>query len=99
MTGLQTHMDTSTWKGNPSINNGMKSVEQGAATTVFAAVDKGLEGTGGKYLLNCEIAKSSAELGEERRRDGSAEWAYDDEAAKRLWKESCSLVRVENDGE
>ena len=99
MTGLQIHMDTSGFKNNPDVQKMFKSVEQGAATTVVAAVEKGLEGKGGKYLVDCAIAKSAEELGPERRRDGYAEWAYDEEKARKLWVESCGLVGLEDDKE
>jgi hypothetical protein len=34
-----------------------KTVEEGAATTVWAAVAPELEGVGGKYLDNCAVAE------------------------------------------
>lgn len=49
LTGLQAHVSADlvkAWDGFP----GMKSPEQGAATTVLAAVGKEWEGVGGKYL-------------------------------------------------
>ena len=56
-----------------------KTVEQGAATSVFAAVAPGLEGVGGRYLDNVEFAEPAA-------------WATDPAAAERLWAMSESLV-------
>ncbi|MEZ5245534.1 MAG: SDR family NAD(P)-dependent oxidoreductase [Acidimicrobiales bacterium] len=56
-----------------------KTVEQGAATSVFAAVDPSLEGIGGRYLDDVEFAEPEA-------------WATDPEAAERLWAMSESLV-------
>lgn len=39
-TGLQTNMDVSQYKGKPQVEKMMKSVPQGAATQVWAAIDK-----------------------------------------------------------
>ncbi len=58
-TDLQKHFPKEvkeSWKTNPAIYNFMKSPEQGAATTVFAAVGKEWEGHGGKYLENCRVS-------------------------------------------
>lgn len=41
---------------DPKLHNWMKSIEQGAATTVLAAVSKEWEGKGGEYLENCAVA-------------------------------------------
>lgn len=49
MTGLQAHVDEEIKKGWKDFT-GMKSQDQGAATTVLAAVGKELEGVGGIYL-------------------------------------------------
>jgi NAD(P)-dependent dehydrogenase (short-subunit alcohol dehydrogenase family) len=95
-TGLQIHIDTSAYKGNVDIERSIKSVPQGAATQVWAAVDKEWEGKGGKYLEDCQIAQPSGEvkgpLG-----GGYATWAYDEDAAKQLWIQSCILVSVADD--
>ena len=93
-TGLQIHMDVSKFKGDKAIERKMKSTEQGAATTVWAAIDREWEGRGGKYLNNCQIAPPASVIG----REGHAEWAYDQEAERRLWAEGCKLVGVEDDG-
>lgn len=53
---LQKHLPEAVHKDmkeNPSTMNWMKSPEQGAATTVLAAVGEEWEGQGGKYLENC----------------------------------------------
>jgi NAD(P)-dependent dehydrogenase (short-subunit alcohol dehydrogenase family) len=56
-----------------------KTVEQGAATSVFAATSPTLEGVGGRYLDNVEVAQPAA-------------WATDADAAERLWAMSESFV-------
>ncbi|KAF6838679.1 short-chain dehydrogenase [Colletotrichum musicola] len=76
----------------------IKSPAQGAATSVLAAVGAGWEGKGAVYLADCADQgpavdpSSPTEL-------GYASWALDEEKAGRLWRESCKLVNVEDDGE
>eukprot|EP01102_Stenamoeba_stenopodia_P004266 TRINITY_DN14597_c0_g1_i1.p1 TRINITY_DN14597_c0_g1~~TRINITY_DN14597_c0_g1_i1.p1 ORF type:complete len:304 (+),score=66.57 TRINITY_DN14597_c0_g1_i1:72-983(+) len=57
----------------------MKTIEQGAATTVYVAASPQLEGVGGKYFDNCNEATPIEE-------------ARDEAVAKRLWEVSESLV-------
>ena len=57
-----------------------KSIEQGAATTVWAATAPGLEQRGGTYLADCQVT------------DQHAPWARDPESAHRLWALSEELV-------
>ena len=59
-----------------------KSIESGAATTVWAATAKQLEGRGGLYLEDCgeSVLRTSAE-----QEDGYEGYAVDPEAAERLW--------------
>lgn len=90
-TGLQAHLDVSAWKENPEVNDYMKNEAQGAATSVWSAVAKCWEGKGGKYLDNCQIAPPVPE-GAGLFTSGYATWAYDEEAAKRLWSMSNTLV-------
>ncbi|MDA8752838.1 hypothetical protein N9M39_01625 [Halieaceae bacterium] len=66
----------------------LKSVAQGAATTVWAASSPALEGQGGLYLEDCHIG-AAAEPGI----DGGVEaFALDPAAAERLWTVSEQLV-------
>ncbi|HEY8966567.1 MAG TPA: oxidoreductase [Candidatus Methylacidiphilales bacterium] len=69
----------------------MKTVPQGAATTVWCATSPRLDGMGGVYCQDCEIAVPSAGEG---LRDGVHPWAVDPEAAKRLWRLSEELTGV-----
>lgn len=64
-----------------------KSVTQGAATTVWAAVDKDLEGKGGKYLEDAHITEPTNGAF-----SGHGPHAYDSEAAKKLWDYSEKVV-------
>jgi NAD(P)-dependent dehydrogenase (short-subunit alcohol dehydrogenase family) len=66
---------------------GMKTVEQGAATSVLVATSPQLEGIGGLYFEDCNQALPYVEGGPRR---GVASWATDPEAAARLWDVSLS---------
>jgi NAD(P)-dependent dehydrogenase (short-subunit alcohol dehydrogenase family) len=57
-----------------------KTIEQGAATTVWCATSAQLEGLGGVYCENCDIARVKTE-GD----DGVRPYAIDPEIAERLW--------------
>ncbi|KAK4949832.1 hypothetical protein LTR10_011674 [Elasticomyces elasticus] len=91
-TGLQVHVDFSAYKEMPEVVRSMKSLEQGAATTILTAVDKELEGKGGKYLEDTAIAPPNHDG--EFASPGYAEWAYDEDAAKKLWTVSNQIVGV-----
>ncbi|KAJ3463466.1 hypothetical protein MRS44_008252 [Fusarium solani] len=69
----------------------MMSPEQGASTSVWAAVSRELEGRGGKYLERNRI--SEPRKGESVIEAGHAEWAYDEEKAKRLYDISLTSVQ------
>ena len=47
---------------NPELVKILKSPEQGAATTIYAAISKEWEGKGGKYLEDAEEAKRGTYL-------------------------------------
>jgi NAD(P)-dependent dehydrogenase (short-subunit alcohol dehydrogenase family) len=70
---------------------GWKTIEQGAATTVWAAVAPELEGTGGKYLDNCAIAEPWTGQGEVPF-GFYAPYALDPDHAERLWTLSEKLT-------
>ena len=57
-----------------------KTVEQGAATTIFCATSPLLDGLGGVYCENCDVAPIKNE-GD----NGVRPYAIDPDAAKRLW--------------
>jgi NAD(P)-dependent dehydrogenase (short-subunit alcohol dehydrogenase family) len=57
-----------------------KTVEQGAATTIWCATSPQLDGRGGVYCENCDIAAVKTE-GD----DGVRPYAIDPEIAQRLW--------------
>ncbi len=68
----------------------IKSLEQGAATTVWGAVGKVWEGKGGVYLEDMrkgEVARTGNVMD-----GGYADFAFDEEAERRLWDMSCEMV-------
>lgn len=69
---------------------GIKTVAQGAATSVFAATAAELSGKGGAYLENCGIAEVVPN--DPTFRGGVRNYAVDVEQADRLWNVSESLV-------
>ncbi|KAJ4167466.1 hypothetical protein NW754_011281 [Fusarium falciforme] len=91
-TGLTQHMPPDAFKGMEFLYPTIKSVEQGAATSVWAAIGKAWEHKGGKYLVNCAVAEPYAEGDDKFSAPGYAPYAYDVEEAKRLWSDSLKLV-------
>ncbi len=67
-----------------------KDVPQGAATSCWAATSPELEGKGGIYLADCQIAPPKGEG-----KLGYAAHAVDPQAAERLWQVSEKLLGVE----
>jgi len=75
-----------------------KSLEQGAATTVLAAIGRSFEGKGGVYLDDCAVAKPwLSDQGIAA--PGYAPWAFDEAGQEKLWKDSLTFVGLtdEND--
>lgn len=81
---------------NPTIRNWMKSPEQGAATTVLAAVGKEWEGKGGRYLENCREATSQPLIPTVM---GHEEYIYDAEKERRTWELTLRTLGLEETGE
>jgi NAD(P)-dependent dehydrogenase (short-subunit alcohol dehydrogenase family) len=78
-------------QGNAIQPPGAKTIPQGAATTVWAATSPQLDGHGGAYLDDVDIASivdSSADL----YGPGVDSWAVDPDAADRLWALSEQLI-------
>jgi NAD(P)-dependent dehydrogenase (short-subunit alcohol dehydrogenase family) len=73
----------------PKIAAMYKTVEQGAATTVWCAANVQLEGKGGVYCEDCDIARQAPADSTER--SGVMSWATDPERADRLWRVSEQL--------
>ncbi|KAH8589533.1 hypothetical protein B0O99DRAFT_599820 [Bisporella sp. PMI_857] len=98
-TGLMQHIDPAlleAWKQDKSAYMAMKSPEQGAATTVWAAIGKEWEKKGGEYLADCGTTtrgNDNHEIGGV----GFAGHAYNPENEARLWKDSLKLVGLADD--
>ncbi|KAH7388657.1 hypothetical protein BKA66DRAFT_415164 [Pyrenochaeta sp. MPI-SDFR-AT-0127] len=92
-TGLQVHIadQADAWKEIPGIAESVKSAEQGAATTVWAAVAQVWEGKGGRYLEDCQVSPPVTE-GYQLLDLGYEKWAYDPENEAKLWKMSNEYV-------
>ncbi|KAH7024218.1 hypothetical protein EDB80DRAFT_808536 [Ilyonectria destructans] len=94
MTALTQHVpeaEVAALAGSEDARNSLKSPEQGAATTVWAAIGKQWEGKGGKYLIDCAVAVPSKE-GESQFASGYAKHVYDPESEARLWEDSLKIV-------
>jgi NAD(P)-dependent dehydrogenase (short-subunit alcohol dehydrogenase family) len=100
LTPLQRHMSKEEmvaigWideAGNP-LDPSLKTPEQGAATQVWAATSPQLEGLGGVYCEDCEIAEVVPnDL--EPFTHGVRAYAVDRDEAARLWKLSAELTGV-----
>ena len=74
-------------KSDPYLSKISKTPAQGATTSVWGATDPDLEGKGGKYLEDCQIAgpwdPSVGLWG-----PGYGSHAYDEEKAQKLWAKS-----------
>jgi len=72
-----------------------KSPEQGAATTVFAATSPQLDGLGGVYLEDCDLADSvPVDADPATTWAGVKAYAIDPEQADRLWTLSAEMTGV-----
>jgi NAD(P)-dependent dehydrogenase (short-subunit alcohol dehydrogenase family) len=69
-----------------------KTVEQGAATTIWAAVSPQLNGKGGVYCEDCDIAPMVP--ADSKLYSGVRPWAVDKAAAEALWILSEKLTAV-----
>ncbi|PWI44841.1 SDR family NAD(P)-dependent oxidoreductase [Streptomyces sp. ICBB 8177] len=78
--------------GEPVPDLGFKTPQQGAATQVWAATSPRLEGMGGVYCEDCDIAEPARADGP---RTGVRDWARDPEQAARLWELSARLTGVD----
>ncbi|MFC5182864.1 SDR family NAD(P)-dependent oxidoreductase [Actinomadura harenae] len=74
--------------GTPA--EGFKTPEQGAATAIWAATSPLLDGLGGLYAQDCDIAEHAT--GDDMLVGGVKPWAVDPEDAARLWGISTELT-------
>lgn len=100
-TGLQQHLsqedlrargwldEQGNWSGG---TQSWKSTEQGAATSVWAAVARELESIGGLYLEDCQEAAAYDPNSADPTPRGYLPYALDPDRAERLWALSQNLV-------
>lgn len=95
MTNLQKHVPVEEqralgfFKEDGSLHELFKNIEQGASTSVYAALSPDLDNQGGEYLEDCGISQG---VKTELPFFGMAPHATDMEAAERLWKLSEQMV-------
>ena len=77
--------------GNP-VNQSFKTPEQGAATQLWAATSPQLDGMGGVYCEDCDIAEAA---GNDPSAPGVRDHAITPEQAERLWTLSTELTNVD----
>ncbi|MEI2278898.1 SDR family NAD(P)-dependent oxidoreductase [Paenarthrobacter ilicis] len=101
MTELQRHlpkeeMVAAGWmdqEGN--VREGFKTPVQGAATSVWAATSPALDGKGGVYCEDCDIANPTDKESPLARYQGVDAHAVDREDAKKLWELSAGLTGMD----
>lgn len=94
---IQNYLDAD---GKPILDpvNGLKTIEQGAATQIWLATNPKLDGLGGLFAEDCDIAQiavindNTSEIGEIVKRTGVMPYAFDKENADKLWTLSEKLV-------
>lgn len=88
-TPLNRHMTKEDFAIFDSMDLQYKSLEQGAATSVYAATAPELTGKGGAFLSDCSIAPINDD---EKIFDGVRTWAIDPQEAEKLWTVSEEMV-------
>lgn len=73
----------------------LKTAEQGAATTVTAAIGKEWEGKGGRYLEDCKEAVRGEDDGQVFG-VGYVKQTYDENEEKRLWNDTRKIFGIED---
>ena len=79
-------------KQNEQQGEAFKSTEEGAATTVWCAVSPLLEGEGGVYCEDCEVAVAADP--EKPRAGGYYPHIRDEDLAGKLWTKSEAMTGV-----
>jgi hypothetical protein len=74
------------------VNADFKTPEQGAATSVWAATSPQLEGMGGVYCEDCDIAEPTESTDMVA---GVRDYATDPQQAARLWQLSATLTGID----
>ena len=96
-TALQRHIDPEVLeraRREAGASAELKTVEQGAATSILAAVSPLLDGVGGRYLEDCNEAEIVSSRADSDGRHGVALYALDPANAERLWEMSERLASL-----
>ena len=95
LTPLQRHLSKEDMIGSDWIDEdgnladpSFKTIEQGAATAVWAATSRQLDGLGGVYCLDCDVAP----VDRDGKSSGVRDYAIDPDSAARLWRLSSELT-------
>lgn len=94
--GLFQKLGYSDAEGNilPEVAAALKTIAQGAATTLWAATSKSLDNIGGVYCENADIASLNSN---EKIIGGIKPYSLDEKNAKRLWKLSEQMTGINFD--
>jgi NAD(P)-dependent dehydrogenase (short-subunit alcohol dehydrogenase family) len=101
MTPLQRHLPreemiaTGWMDADGNVDGRFKTTEQGAATSTWAATNPRLDGMGGVYCEDCDIAEPTVVGAPDARIRGVDAHAVDPDAAARLWTVSAQLTEVD----
>ncbi len=76
-----------------AVNQGFKTTEQGAATSLWCATSPLLEGRGGLYCEDCDVAQLTAPG--TSRVSGVDPHAVDEAGARRLWEVSAEMTGLD----
>lgn len=94
VSGLSRYMDPEQHQRNLTSGRYVfKSLEQGAATSVFVATSPLLDGVGGRYFENCQEADPDDPTAAGIDGAGVARYALDPELADRLWETTERMQR------
>ncbi|KAH8787920.1 hypothetical protein F5883DRAFT_531107 [Diaporthe sp. PMI_573] len=100
LTGLMQHVDPALIQEKEKDEGAMKALkspEQGAATTVWAAIGQEWENKGGEFLADCARTSPAGTEGDVTTREGYAAHAYNPKEEARLWRDSLKLVGLQDD--
>jgi NAD(P)-dependent dehydrogenase (short-subunit alcohol dehydrogenase family) len=84
-----------------AVGGAFKTPEQGAATSVWCATSPQLEGKGGVYCMDADIAGVISDFalqGVDQEMTGVLPWAIDPDLAERLWRLSEKMTGVKFSG-
>jgi NAD(P)-dependent dehydrogenase (short-subunit alcohol dehydrogenase family) len=76
-----------------NVNSRFKNLEQGASTTIWAAVAPEFENKGGLYLENCAISEKKNPADVFKVMHGHTEYAINPANADKLWELSEKLIK------